>query len=267
MKDVIAEMIRNYVREYENRTGITTRWGIPLVGFADASHPDVLKLKETITPAHKLPTEVLPAAKIIISYFVPFTRELAYTNRIRDAVASPEWALAYEETNAMFRNMNEFLMLELKNLGYEAAVPAEAYTFDQEKLISGWSQRHIARAAGLGTFGINNMLITEGGCCGRYSSVITNLDLEPDRPSTEEYCIFKSSGRCGACVARCPSGALTLQGFDRNKCYEVLRKNAERYREFGSSYTDESGNLPNSAGSEVCGKCATNVPCSFYNKV
>jgi len=31
-------------------------------------------------------------------------------------------------------------------------------------------------------------------------------------------------------------------------------KNVELYTEFGSSYTDEYGDKPNSVGSDVCGK-------------
>lgn len=59
-------------------------------------------------------------------------------------------------------------------------------------------------------------------------------------------------------------GALTLEGYDRHKCYKILRKNAELYKGFGSSYLDESGEQSNSAGSEVCGKCLVNTPCSFF---
>ncbi len=91
-----------------------------------------------------------------------------------------------------------------------------------------------------------------------------NLDVVPDVPSTEEYCAFRKSGRCGGCVVRCPSGALTKEGYDREKCYQVLRTNAGLYTEFGSSYTNEAGDQPNREGSEVCGKCVANVPCSFF---
>lgn len=263
MKERITEMIRDYIREYGKNPNITTSWGEPLTGFAAADHPDILNLKNIISPSHKLPSEILDSASIVIAYFVPFTKELAYTNRAGGEIASPEWALAYEETNAMLRKANEYLISELSAMGYEAAVTPEAYTFDQEKLISNWSHRHFAKAAGLGTFGVNNMLITKKGCCGRYSTVVTNLDVEPDEPLKEELCIYKRNGRCGACFIRCPSGALTKEGFEREKCYRILRKNAELYQDFGSSYVDESGD-PNSVGSDVCGKCATNVLCSFF---
>jgi epoxyqueuosine reductase QueG len=266
MKENIGRMICDFIREYEERPGITTRWGDPLVGFADAKHPDILDLKHVIGPAHKLPEEILPGAKTVIAYFVPFTKELAFSNHHDGDTASPQWAQAYEETNAMFRSLNEYLIGELRDKGYDAAVTAEAYTFDREKLISNWSQRHFARAAGLGTFGINNMLITKKGCCGRYGTVVSNLDVQPDAPVEQEYCIYKKNGRCGACFIRCPSGTLTPQGYDRKKCYEVLRKNAERYQEFGCSYDSEEGGA-DAGGSEVCGKCVTNVPCAFLRYI
>lgn len=34
----------------------------------------------------------------------------------------------------------------------------------------------------MGPFGVNNILITKVECCGRYSTIVTNLDVEPDSP-------------------------------------------------------------------------------------
>ena len=75
--------------------------GIALVGFADAWHPYIQNLPRLISPSHELPQNVLPDAKIIIAYYVPFTKDLAKTNRTEGILASPEWARAYEETNAL----------------------------------------------------------------------------------------------------------------------------------------------------------------------
>lgn len=62
---------------------------------------------------------------------------------------------------------------------------------DKEHIYSNWSQRHVGYIAGLGTFGLNNMLITDQGTCGRFYSLITNLPVEPDQPLQEERCLWK----------------------------------------------------------------------------
>lgn len=264
LKKDIVNIIQNFVSEYENKPEITSKWGEPIVGFADAKHPDISQLKALVSEQHAMPEEVIKNATIIIAYFVPFTKELASTNKAPGYVASPEWAKTYEETNTMFGELNQYLIATIKELGFDAGISPEASTFNQEKLISNWSQRHLARIAGLGTFGINNMLITKKGCCGRYSTVVTTLDVTPDTPLKEEYCLYKSKGICGKCVENCPSGALTFDGYDREKCYKVCKKNAQLYKDFGSSYLTENSSESNSVGSEVCGKCVVNVPCSFF---
>lgn len=95
------------------------------------------------------------------------------------------------------------------------------------------------------------------------ASIVTNLNVEPDSPLEDEYCLYKKNGNCGICAKHCPSNALTLDGYNRQKCYAILQKNAEVYTD-GSSYTDESGEQSNSIGSEVCEKCVVNTPCTFF---
>lgn len=280
LKEKIAFEIRDFVKRNaagENFSCISTIWDAPLVGFADASHPYILSLKKIISPSHSLPTDVLDDASVILAYYVPFKRSLAKTNSKSTRLASPEWALAYEQTNSMFNALNTHLTEYLKSLGYRAAVSKETRTFNRQKLICNWSHRHFAYAAGLGTFGLNNMLITKNGCCGRYFTIVTNLDVQPDEPMKEELCLHKKNGSCGACVRNCPVGALSVSAYDRQKCYSLLRENAEIYTEFGNSYSDDTvgdgdrvwdgctdGNAKNE-GSEVCGKCVASSPCAFWN--
>ncbi len=264
MKKQIIEFIENYIKEYQSRESIATEYGQPLVGFADAHHPYIQNLTELISPTHVLPQDVLPDARIIVAYYIPFTEKLAKTNRIEGIMASPEWARGYEETNELFAELNSALIELIHAKAGEAGISPKAATFSETELISDWSQRHIAYAAGLGTFGVNNMLITKDGCCGRYSSVITNLDLIPDAPAEGENCLYKKNGSCGVCMKHCPAGALMPDGFDRFKCYEICKENAKVYNQFGSSYLNEEGTEANSEGSDVCGKCITGSPCAFW---
>ena len=264
VKEKITLEVRDFVEKYTAKSGVSTKWGKPLVGFADAAHPYILALKQIIGPTHGLPTDVLNDASTVIVCYVPFTRELARTNAQFTRLASPQWALSYEQTNAMFGFLNAHLIGYLQHMGYRAAVPKEALTFDRQRLISNWSHRHFAYAAGLGTFGINNMLITKSGCCGRFSSLVTNLDVIADDPICEDLCLYKKNKRCGICVLNCPMGALSASEYDRHTCYALLRENATVYTQFGSSYANETGSA-DGEGSEVCAKCITASPCAFWD--
>lgn len=264
-KEALEHDVETFLAQYRAAHGLAPIWRAPLVGFADAHHPLLKAIQERI-PGHALPEDVLPGARIVVVVFVPFAKELAETNAAAGS-ASPEWAKAYEDTNAMFNALNAHLLQRFEAQGFRAAVAQAASTFDREKLISHWSHRHFAYLAGLGTFGINNMLITKAGGCGRYTTVVTDLDIAPGAPLETEYCLYKKNGKCGACLRRCPAAALTAADgaghYDRQKCFVILKKNAERYQAFGNSYTNEDGSGANSIGSEVCGKCTVHVPCAL----
>ena len=112
---------------------------------------------------------------------------------------------------------------------------------------------NVAIISGLGTFGLNNMLITDKGCCGRIGSFITDLKLEPTKRKTGESCLYKHMGTCTKCVARCVNEALTVDGFDRHKCYEMCLYNDNLHSGIGLC--------------DVCGKCLVGVPCATVNPV
>lgn len=248
LKEYIAGLIKEYVRDYQLSEGSKTGWREPLVGFASAADPLFAELKRIVGEDHRMPGEILPGARTVISYFIPFSKELADTNR-EGLSCSKEWAAAYVETNKMMARLNRHLVKKLEESGFRSAVVD--WHYDRERLSSNWSQRHVAYIAGLGTFGINNMLITGEGCCGRYSSIVTTLELEPDLRPAAEFCLYKKNGSCGACVRHCVCGALKPGHFDRKACYQVCMGNARLYSEVGDA--------------EACGKCLTDVPCSFAN--
>jgi len=133
------------------------------------------------------------------------------------------------------------------------AVTPATHNFDPEKLISDWSHRHIAVAAGLGRMGLNNMLITEAGCCGRLGSFVTSLDLAPDPRPEEHACLYLHNGSCGRCADRCVGQALFTDRFDRHNCYKVCLRNETEHESVGQA--------------DVCGKCLVSIPCAFGNPV
>lgn len=262
MRKEITDFITAYIREKDKGGIIRNIWRTPIVCFGDARREEMKDLRELVHPEHAMPWEVLPEAKTVIAYFLPFTEEIAKSNE-HGRLSSVEWAKAYEKTNAAIVELNEAIVAFLKARGIEAAVPKEAFVYDEAVLKSKWSQRHVAYYCGLGTFGINNMLITDKGTSGRIGTVVTALDVAFDEPLAKERCLYKQDGSCGVCVKRCPSGALTKTGFDRFLCNDLCGENASVHVGYveNSSY-DLGHGSDDAVRSNTCGKCVVGVPCT-----
>jgi epoxyqueuosine reductase len=81
--------------------------------------------------------------------------------------------------------------------------------------------KHAAVEAGLGSRGINDLLITEKfGPRVRLFGVITDADLEPTPKDKKEIC-----SKCNACIDSCPSGAISEAGCDPKLCSPYAMKN------------------------------------------
>jgi len=252
MKKNIREEIEQFIAHYQERCQPATRWRKPLIGFASVGDPLFKQLKSAVSASHSLPKDLLPEARTVIAFFVPFEKFVARSN-ISGVLASLGWAQAYIETNALIDAIGEHMRTYLNSRGYAVAVTPPTHNFDKEMLMSGWSHRHVAFVAGLGNFGLNNMLITESGCCGRMGSFLTSLDVPPDRRMKAETCLYRYDASCSRCVERCVHGALHKDHFDRKRCYEMCLRNEDLFREKGKA--------------DVCGKCLVGVPCSFINPV
>ena len=225
-------------------------WKKPIVRFADADDPYFPFLKELIRPDHHLPQDFLPGAKTVVSWFLPFLPEIGKSNQ-SGVMPSSDWADAYNITNAMAARVGGTLCTWIREeLHQDAALPIDAGMLTPETPWSLWSHRHVAYLAGQGTFGINNMLISDEGCVGRCFSLVSTLTVTPDAPVPGERCLYKRNGSCGACIQKCPVGALTAAGFDRYVCMEHL-----------------AGNKAKGAAASVCGKCLVGLPCSYSNPV
>ena len=92
------------------------------------------------------------------------------------------------------------------------------------------------------------------GIAHRCGSVVTDMALPPSlRTANTAFsnCAFYVNGGCKACIARCPAGAITEAGPDKNKCYDYQRAEFAGMRE------------KLKVGNTGCGLCQTKVPCEF----
>jgi epoxyqueuosine reductase QueG len=250
MIDKLQLIINQYIKHYSDTREIKTKWNEPLVAYADAHDSMFYDLKDIVSPSHALPTDLLIEAKTVVTYFIPFDEAIVKSN-IKGRTCSKAWVDAYTETNQLIADLNVYLKNELYKLGYKSNIIPPTHKLDSDHLFSNWSHRHVAFIAGLGKFGLNNMLITESGCCGRIGSFVTDLKIEPTIRKTEENCLYKLMNICNKCSDRCPNNALTVDYFDRQKCYEMCMYNDKFLTDDGKS--------------DICGKCLVNLPCSMIN--
>jgi epoxyqueuosine reductase len=212
-------------------TGEVVSWlkvgGASLVGIASVERFDG-------APTGHHPRGFVPGARSVVTFGIALLGQALYWE---EHLADSEFVPAenrktvlqdyfYRQTGyAMVNNLLDMLALRLANLlegyGYRSLFfPATYGTtaiwgFIKEKIPSKaglFSQRHAAVRAGLGEFGLNNLVLTpEYGPRVRFNSVITEASLVPSPLLEEKLCLGES---CSLCLENCP-GAISLRpGLD-----------------------------------------------------
>ena len=243
----------------------------PLVQFADGDDPIFTEYKTIIAPTHITPREALaktfgknlediPAHPSVVSWILPITSRTRESNRRHTITPSRLWSNTRWYGEKFNDAIREHVVKLLTEMGYPAVAPTLQPYFkvdtNEKGRYSNWSERHIAYAAGHGTFSLSDGFITECGIAHRCGSVATNLMLSASpRTAKNPYsnCLFYVNGSCNVCIARCPAGAITESGHNKIKCQAYLRDDI--------SYLKNRYNV----GTTGCGLCQTKVPCEFRN--
>ncbi len=232
----------------------------PLVCYADADDELFEQFRSVYSATYGNflpPKEWLPEATTVISIFFPYTRAVRRGNSKDMSFPSKEWLHGRVEGQKIINLCTQFLLEKLHKQNYKAVAPcldkrffsslknydAGSSNHSNEEFYSNWSERHVAFAAGQGTFCLSKGVITSRGVAGRFTSIITDYKHSPTQRSYDdlyEYCTM-----CGKCVVNCPANAISLEdGKDHSKCCKFV------------SYTKKKD------GTRFgCGKCQVAVPC------
>jgi len=268
----IETLISNHVAESpDNNLGLPGNEKVfdqPLVGFSSGADPLYDEYKNHIGSFYFTPLELFrqtfpekAAAKndlTVISWILPSTAKTRQEQASRTKHPSKRWV----HTRAMGENFNNSVRnhllahLAAKNIPSLAPMLSPHWSRSDQgpyAPCSNWSERHAAYAAGLGTFGLCDGLITPVGKAVRVGSAIAQITIPPSpRPYTDHhaYCLHYSCNTCRKCISRCPVGALSEQGHNKKRCMRYTEHTMNKYIQKEFELDDYA-----------CGLCQAGVPC------
>lgn len=192
-------------------------------------------------PESHHPEDLLPSAESLISIAIKISRSpvlnLPKTRR--------EYRTIYDTANAKLNSLAVEVASFLEEQDYEAVPIPASNPYDKEKLAGDISHKHTAVAAGLGKFGLNNLVLTrEYGPYVRFVTVLTNAPLKPDKPLDEDPCL---GDKCMRCIKACPAQALQKPKHNPTEGWRINKKRCYNY-----IHTVLDG--------EVCGLCIKACP-------
>lgn len=247
---------------------------MPLLGVAAGDDPLFYFLKRDIGPGfywtpHEAWSLAFPSERAqpedlsVVAWVLPQTKRTRAAHRRATATPSIEWSQVRHYGEQVNLGLRAFVVAELTARGSLAAAPVTLPQWSRELspkygFASSWSERHAAHACGLGTFGLSDGLITPAGKAVRVGSVVVRHVFEPTPRSYSrhnEWCLFAATGKCLACARRCPAGAISERGHDKEKCKRYIREITAPFVE-----REQLGVKVN-----ACGLCQVKVPCEHQN--
>ena len=185
----------NIIREF----GI--RHSIPLIGVASISRWKT-PLFDPWIPEDFFPEHIFPGTRSVIVI------GLAVDLPVLETSPSIWYRELYKTINSQLDQYTMQMASLLNQAGYPSVfVPRDGYGSISVLLrnpVAFFSHRHAAVLAGLGTFGVNNMVLTRKyGPRIRFGSVFTTAEIPSSPLIDEDLCIH-----CNLCVDCCPTRAL-----------------------------------------------------------
>jgi len=174
---------------------------IPMMGLAPAERWDQPPFEPWV-PEDFRPRSIWPEARSVIVIGLPISLPIIET------APSIYYHELYKNVNSLLDQYTYRLSAWLTERGHPSIyVPRDGYgqiSILKDRPVAFFSHRHAAYLAGLGAFGVNNMLLTpEFGPRVRFGAVFTTAELPGDEVMRKELCI-----KCMRCARSCPVGAI-----------------------------------------------------------
>jgi epoxyqueuosine reductase QueG len=271
----LEDLANEFMDSPENSNGnpavLEKAFSNPIFGYAQGADSIWGTFKNSVDPNYMTPREVFNLAYpensagdnlSVMVFVLPQTSQTMKDQNKATDILSERWARSRGSHKRVVDGLASHLKTNLDSLGIMSVIPdhlAEWKTFTSAsfQLTSSWSHRHAGFAAGLGTFGLCDGLITKIGKAHRMGSLIIDHPL-PVTPRDYEiddynkYCLYFNSNTCGQCIKRCPVGAITDKGHNKTLCWKFLK----------ASIPYVATNWPEAAGAYGCGLCQSKVPCA-----
>lgn len=206
--------------------------GIRMMGVASVERWDRPPFQPWV-PEEFRPSAIYPEARSVVVVGLPITLPVLETS------PSIHYFQLYKTVNELLDQATYHLSNLLGEHGHPSMfIPRDGYghiSLMMERALVFFSHRHAALLAGLGTFGVSNMVLTrEYGPRVRFASVLTAAELPPDPMMEENLCT-----RCMRCVDICPVKALSEEDYPKG----LTRKEAcaARAVDLGSKYASPCG--------------------------
>ena len=149
----------------------------------------------------------------------------------------PEYTNTLMAATATLRLIAFQLAKILEKEGYKATiVPTEGSEFgywyaDRETLKANLSIKYAAHRAGLGSFGMNHLLLTKAyGLKVRMTAILTDAPLELEKKSESQPFINEECKTCLKCIKNLPCRAISEDGsIERQKCAQYSLTSLEGF--------------------------------------
>ncbi len=216
-------------KNYQELRNLALAGGISLFGVGNI---------ETLRKSFLLPRELTGDLKYGISLGYRLSDKI-----IEGIVDKPTklYLFHYRRINSLLDQVALEVTSFIQKRGWQGLPIPASQVIDWKKQAAHLSHKVVAREAGLGWRGRNNLLINpDFGARVRYATVLTDFPLKADRP------VRGNCGECKECLKVCPAGAIKDEAgsFNLNACLEQLKAFSKK----------------ENLGVYICGLCLRSCP-------